>query len=111
MSATVAERVALLDEKDPGWWRADASPAIEPDVLEMRSGRRCVLGQRDPEKGFGGRVRDLFRWDSGVLEKAIPYGFYGEHDGGGDPGLFDRESEEINAEWARIIRARRAGAA
>jgi len=38
---------ALLDECDPGWWREDVGCAINLQTLDMSSGCRCVLGQRN----------------------------------------------------------------
>ena len=50
--ATVAERVArgaaLLDDKDPGWWRDEGERAIRLGNLEMAEPEHCVLGQRCP---------------------------------------------------------------
>ena len=50
--ATVKERVQrgaeYLDDVDPGWHRR-----IDPDVLELESGRRCVLGQLHGEFRLG----------------------------------------------------------
>jgi len=47
-AASVAKGAALLDEKDPGWWRADTDRAIDLDELELEDAQRCVLGQRCP---------------------------------------------------------------
>lgn len=36
---------ALLDERDPDWWREDLERAIDLTWLDMESPCRCVVGQ------------------------------------------------------------------
>lgn len=126
---TIPERVtageALMDEQDPGWWRADAGPAIDLDLLDLEDTGMCVLGQRCPadvliawrggEDGTrplgGGYFAYGYRLagipggpgDSGdvpLFAWAVAHGFAGE----------SGEYRELTAVWARVIRARRSAA-
>lgn len=130
---TITERVergaALLDERDPDWWRADVDRAIDLDRLNVMDGEECVLGQRCPlEAAAVYRAREgrndefvdkdehtsysayselLFdgRWDSNVqrprmLEAAHDHGFAWM---GGERAEFD----ELAGAWRDLILARR----
>lgn len=48
ISECVAAGAAVLDKRDPGWWRADAGRAIDLDRLDFRYGAYSVLGQLCP---------------------------------------------------------------
>jgi hypothetical protein len=101
--ATIAERVArgaaLLDEREPGWWKR-----IDLGKLDLASTCRCVLGQLwddAPELWF----------DTGPYKRALDeLGLY--HGKDEDLG-FDREDGEhyppLTAAWRELIEDRRAG--
>jgi hypothetical protein len=123
--STIAERVALgaafLDEHDPPWWRE-----IDLETLDLGSGDRCVLGQRcplevltawlgsAPEDGedhefryhaYAGMLTGFSRTERDALEDwAIARGFNRPF------GDADSEYDDLTAEWARVIRERRAAA-
>ena len=109
--STVAERVALgvavLDEEDRGWWRADADQAIDLDQLAMWDGDYCVLGQRCPREFRTGLASNYMRYapvlsglsaDPEVEAWGARHGFDAGPDGGYDA---------LTAEWCRVIRERR----
>ena len=129
--STVAERVergaALLDVRDPGWWRADVDRAIDLDRLDLGDGDVCVLGQRCPleavaayqarpesdyddgdEHGRYSAYSELLfsgRWDDRVrrvslLEATHGHGFAWMS---GDRAEFD----ELTAAWRDLITRRR----
>jgi hypothetical protein len=127
----ITERVALgavfLDETDGGWWRADVDRAINLDDLDLKRTDLCVLGQRCPLETLAAAVgiddpgelddldfgeafyvnasrlacllADPFKDRSTLTEWAIPYGFVAAH---------PAEYPDLTAEWARVIRERRA---
>jgi len=35
-----------MDTVDPGWWRTDATPAVDLPALNMADPHTCLLGQR-----------------------------------------------------------------
>jgi hypothetical protein len=89
--STIAERVAagaaLLDQRDPDWWRA-----IRPADLDIGSCCSCVLGQL-----FGD-------YDVGMAEVGIT------EDEDADLGFNIYRPTDIaalNAEWKRVITERR----
>jgi hypothetical protein len=111
VSATIAECVAagaaFLDENDPEWWRADVANAIDLDALALESEHLCILGQRCPlelDSGYspyavqavrlGAKPNDVWAW-------AVDLGFALHA---------DDETPHLTAEWARVIRERRAAA-
>lgn len=127
--STITERVALgealMDERDPGWWREDAEPPIDLRVLDLGSTDLCVLGQRCPLDALADAVgaespemltyadRDeayavnavLLRggtggWRPSLDVWALAHGFTG----GGD------EMDALTAEWKRVIEGRRGAA-
>jgi hypothetical protein len=127
----IPERVALgaafLDEHDHPWWREDVENAIDLDRLDMECGDVCVLGQRcpfgtltaylgyTPDPDDPDEADDLeFRYHSYALrlsgispresmeDWAVAHGFNRPFGGGG------AEYRELTAEWARVIRERRA---
>jgi hypothetical protein len=94
----VARGVALLDERNPGWWRTDAPVAayIEPEILDIGSCGRCVLAQLYGSYFLGSRSLGL----TGVVSRA-ERGF-ARTDG---PSFAD-----LTTEWKRVITGRRAAA-
>jgi len=114
---TITERVdrgeAVLDRRDPGWWREDAMPAIDLETLDLADGDKCILGQRCPLELRGGRDgahSGYDRYSRHLSRKplamdadwwAVRHGFQAFSDNLGG------EYEELAAEWARRIRARR----
>jgi hypothetical protein len=132
---TIPERVtageALMDEQDPGWWRADAGPAIDPDLLDLEDTGMCILGQRCPldaliayheartgaaQARLRADVRENAYYAWGYRLSGIPpewagarpglFGWAVQHGFAGEPG----EYRELTAVWARVIRARRSAA-
>ena len=104
-AAEIAERVARgvawLDEHDPTWWRADATPVssmhdsepIELDRLDISDPCGCVLGHRWGH--FGHAMIDAPYF--GRRPAALGFDAYENAEYGG-----------LTAEWRRVIRARRA---
>jgi hypothetical protein len=105
--STITERVAagaaLLDERDPGWWREGITHAIDLDRLDMKRGSCCVLGQRE---GTGSPLAFLARKRKLRLStsQAEENGFLS-----GSAVVEDEATEyaTLTAEWARAIEARR----
>jgi hypothetical protein len=128
----ITERVALgaafLDEHDEPWWRDDVDRAIDLDDLDLKRTDLCVLGQRCPLETLAAAVNadpdelcgldfgeafyvnasrlaqllpplDPFGDRATLTEWAIPYGFVAAH---------PAEYPDLTAEWARVIRERRA---
>lgn len=104
---TIAERVAAgaawLDERKPDWWTAVALPELDVDDCNL-----CVLGQTYGSYWDSPLFADLSNIGSGeffdndeereTVERAQPLGFYAD---GSSEVLW------LNAEWERVIRARR----
>ena len=101
----VRERVqrgaAYLDEMDPGWHRQ-----VDPNTLELESGRQCVLGQLHGEFRLGlGRSR-LISLSSAPRASLSPvaYGFKCVE------GVSDewqaRDYELLTAAWRNAVLAR-----
>jgi hypothetical protein len=127
----ITERVALggafLDETDRDWWREDVDRAIDLGDLDLKRTDLCVLGQRCPLEtlaaslgidgpdelclvDFGDAfyvnasrlahlLADPFTDRATLTEWAIPYGFVAAH---------PAEYPDLTAEWAKVIRERRA---
>lgn len=119
--STIAERVAtgvaFMDEHDPGWWEADASPAIDLDTLDLGLPDRCILGQRCPMEyrhlapdfrspftAYGIRLGGFIDRDdlSGFGNWAAEHGF-DRPDRWTDPESYGA----LTAEWRRVIGQRR----
>ena len=113
---TVTERAAagaaFLDEHDPDWWRADVERAIDLGKLCLGNGDQCILGQRCPLEysddwsGYGLYSAELSGlplsdW-RGRDDWAVERGFQAQGDG---PAV---EFADLDAEWRRVIEARRA---
>ncbi|AHH98235.1 hypothetical protein [Kutzneria albida] len=83
----VARGAALLDEKQPDWFQQ-----IDLDKLKLDCPARCVLGHL-----YGSFDRGAFVL--GIAFKEAAYGFDG----------FEEHSElsALQAEWVRVITARR----
>lgn len=111
----VAAGAAFLDEHDPEWWREGVERAIDLDSLDLGSGDLCVLGQRcplelrseedEPYSMFGSALSGLFGGFR-IDEWAMSLGFTCGHNLGLDGT--DREWDALTAEWALVIRERRA---
>lgn len=95
----VARGAALLDAENPGW-----ALRVDPDLLNMHSGDRCVLGQL-----YGGGVlqRRYMPFDGykiglvalGLTPRgAVRHGFDVNHTG---------DFPALEQRWAEIIRERR----
>lgn len=103
MTTTIAERVAkgaaLLDVKTPGWWRR-----IDLSRLDMNCAERCVSGQSLGD--YHESATEMFGddWDAPAA--------HGFNAAGGERNWVEWESEMagLDAEWRRVIGARRAGA-
>lgn len=118
MTAGVAGRVArgaaLLDGKDPGWWRADADPVINLDTLEMADGQHCVLGQRCPRELAGNTDPPVTHTTfyfyatalSGILDEAYLNAWAADHGFDALPLHYD-DYRDLRAEWGRVITERR----
>lgn len=117
----VAAGAAFLDENDPQWWREDVDRAIDLEALDLGDDRMCVLGQRCPLEvltAYHGTGENAWA----VLERDSAYFAYGyqlcgagtlltwAHERGFTALLGLDEFEELTAEWARVIRERRAAA-
>jgi hypothetical protein len=101
---SIAERVAkgaaLLDKKNPGWWKPDAAPiAIDLDDLELSSDCNCVLGQL-----AGNYAEGVSGLGIHLLRQEVTHGFLLDLNGEGD----DLDWPPLTAEWKRVITARRA---
>ena len=103
---TIAERVAAgaawLDERKPDWWSA-----IDIIAFDIDDCRDCALGQiygsywdsplfADLES-IQGALFFVSDDERETIARAKPLGFYAESD----------ETIWLNAEWERVIRARR----
>lgn len=127
--ATIAERVAagaaLMDEADPGWWRADADRAIDLEALDLAQTDMCVLGQRCPLEVLAARVDveadrldpldfgeayDAYaRYLSGLTGREFLEWAHGHGFALTAPG--DKVTwEGLTAEWRKVIAARREAA-
>jgi hypothetical protein len=108
----VAAGMAFLDEHDAPWWRE-----IDLETLDLGSGGRCVLGQRCPaevysasDQGDTAYAAMAKKWSGSIFDEdadrwAVARGFQaGEYD---DGTLFSDQYDQLTAEWARLIRARR----
>jgi len=117
----VAAGAAVLDAKDPGWWRADVERAINLDMLDMLNGRLCVLGQRCPVEIWARRERPWMTpyvvqvgrmsglpVDQGVWENAA--GWVYAHGFAPNDDDFHHPRERLESEWKRVITERRAAA-
>jgi hypothetical protein len=106
--STIAERVArgaaLLDEREPGWWQR-----IDLSKLDLASTCRCVLGQLfsiaddnwPPNNGYwSGLARFGLRESA---SEAIS-GSAGSH---GFASIRNEDYDALDAEWRRVIEARR----
>lgn len=100
----VAAGVAFLDEHRPGWWRPGN---FDLDRFALADSCRCVIGQiYSAEQGcsylsFDDAVGE--GWLDLSFELAEQLGFYC-----GPPSQYSDEYAELEAEWTRIIEARRA---
>lgn len=126
---TVTERVAagaaLMDETDPGWWRADVDRAINLAKLNMEYGDRCILGQRCPLEvltafigeaprdeddnelkyhAYAGKLMGAARCDVNLEDWAVAHGFNKPFRAEG------MEYTALEAEWTLVISARREAA-
>ena len=115
---TAAARVdlgwAVMDRANPGWWREDAENAIDLGTLDLAMGDKCILGQSCPlevleagrplDTGYSAFARHLSgqKWAFDVDMWAVEHGFQA-----GASDDVEGEYEELAAEWARRIRARR----
>ena len=96
VSRQVARGAALLDEKIPGW-----DERIDLARLQMHSCHDCVIGQLFTSVGdcvtpYGRGMEALGVWD--LRGDAPGHGFDGE------------DADALNAEWRRVITARRLAA-
>jgi hypothetical protein len=111
--STVAERVAkgaaLLDEREPGWWRD-----IDVDRLDLSSPCRCVLGQLTTD------LTEEDDWDA----VCVRFGIRPWNTHNGLPTDYElgfnavecryhepptgEEYDALTEEWLRVIAARRA---
>jgi hypothetical protein len=90
----------LLDALDPGWWREDATPAVDVAALNMADPHTCLLGQRFARplppgpQPYGSGLLML-----GVIMQrdAVGLGFTGV------------DADLLTHGWRRLICARRAG--
>lgn len=104
----VAAGVAFLDEHRPGWWHPGNFDLAR---FALADSCRCVIGQiYSAERGLKslGYVGFDDAIDEGWLdltfESAEQLGFYC-----GPPSQYSDEYAELDAEWCRVIEARRAG--
>lgn len=128
----IRERVtageAVMDERDPGWWREDIDRAINLDILDLNTTDCCVLGQRCPldalaeaiglespemltgadyDEAYGVNLalmsgRTATTWVPSLDAWAREHGFTGSN---------DDELDALTAEWKKDIIARRETAA
>jgi len=97
----VQRGAAYLDEMDPGWHRR-----IDPDALELESGRRCVLGQLHGEFRLGLGRSHVLSLSSAPRASLSPvaYGFKCV-DGESDERQA-RDYELLTQAWREAIRSR-----
>jgi hypothetical protein len=97
VTGRVARGVALLDERDPGWLER-----IDLSTLNMRC--NCIVHQvSDGNRSFFMGLRD-FGLDE---EAAVSHGFWWDVDDLTDDEI-DADIQALDAEWRRVIEARRA---
>jgi hypothetical protein len=99
----VARGVALLDERDPGWWREDHPRRIVLAKLDMTSICDCIVGQRR-----GDYLPEL---------EGAPGLLGGAEHGFDMPSAWNFDTSEVTArnayyaaiqqEWTRVIAERR----
>jgi hypothetical protein len=103
--ARVAAGMAFLDKHRPGWWlpgRFDLARFALADAC------RCVVGQIYSAEsghnflGFDDAIGD--GWLDLTFDHAEQLGFYC-----GPPSQYSDEYAELDAEWHRVIEARRTG--
>ena len=97
----VQQGAAYLDEMDPGWHRQ-----VDPNTLELGSGRQCVLGQLHGEFRLGlGRSR-LISLSSAPRASLSPvaYGFKCVEGVSGEWQA--RDYELLTAAWRNAVLAR-----
>lgn len=110
---SIARRVAagarFLDEREPGWWER-----IDLYLLDMRSQCGCVLGQLATDLNLWSSVVMRFglrRPGMHIFDPKAPTDCALGFNARGAPGpAQDREYAALEAEWKRVITARRAGA-
>lgn len=91
VAENVQKAVALLDEAEPGWWRADRERPIRLESLRIECPMRCVLGQLFGVYHNG--LKALSR-NGKWPERSVQLGFLGSH----------RTTEA----WKKVIAERRA---
>ena len=100
--ARVERGAAYLDEIDPGWYRR-----IDPDTLELSSGRACVLGQLHGEFRRGLSRTHLLDLSSAPRANLSPVA-YGFRCVQGVPNdVQDQDYALLNQAWHTAIRERR----
>ena len=100
----IAERVArgaaLLDERDPGWWRLDAERPVDLDALNIADGANCICGQRSGNASYATYAEDVLGFDDATdLANAAWYGFF----------CYLEDEDGVDAAWCELIESRRAG--
>jgi hypothetical protein len=130
MSA-IRERVtageAVMDDRDPGWWRDDIDQAINLDTLDLNTTDCCVLGQRcpldalaeavgagSPDMLTGADYDEAYGVNAVLTRGGLPSDTWGPIDSWAASHGFTGSSSEMDAltaEWKRIIIARREAAA
>jgi hypothetical protein len=111
----VAAGIALLDQKDPDWWRADHPLAIDLDRLDMATTCDCIAGQRGCRLPSVGRFSYGYTRGTeqlGVIDD-VAVGFDRPHGTALPQTWTDGSSEAyykaLGDEWRRVITERRAG--
>lgn len=106
--STIEERVARgvewLDCRIPDWWQTHT---FNLDRFALADGCRCVVGQLAPAGDYGEAI--LWRWFDLTDDLAFHLGFYAGEPGESD-GI-DADYRALEAEWRRVITARRAAPA
>jgi hypothetical protein len=108
VSYPVQQGIEYLDKRMPGWYLPDYEHPIDLDTLDMDSVRLCVLSQLQP--GYDPSVQ------APPYVQALKYLGISYHDA--QKLGFDSMAvsfsvstvlvKSLGAEWARVIRARRA---
>jgi hypothetical protein len=96
VTARVAAGMALLDERAPGWLER-----IDLAALNMRC--NCIVNQVSSRSFFMG-LHDLGLADGAAAD----HGFWWDADDSLTDSEIDADIQALDAEWRRVIEARRA---